>query len=192
MSLDKQISLEVLNEQVKKCTACSLHERRTQTVFGEGAPGARVAFCGEAPGQTEDETGRPFVGRAGKLLDSIIASLDLKREDVYIVNVCKCRPPGNRKPTPDEMDTCKNLFLKKQLEIIQPEVVVALGNTALGGLTGIDGGITTRCGVWENVDGLKVMPCYHPSALLRNPKWKIPAWDAIQKVKSYLKEREVL
>jgi uracil-DNA glycosylase len=182
---DRVRALEVVQDQVRKCTSCSLCKNRTQTVFGEGNPDTVLVLCGEGPGQTEDETGRPFVGRAGKLLDNMIRSIGLEREDVYICNVVKCRPPGNRKPKPEEMDVCKS-FLIRQLQIIQPKVIVALGNTALGGLTGQDGGITNRCGHWEEMQGIKLMPCYHPSALLRNPNWKDPAWHALQKVKSEL------
>ena len=179
----KQKRLDILNSEVTKCQSCRLSESRTQTVFGEGSLDAKVAFIGEAQGATEDETGRPFVGRAGKLLDNMIASMGLKREDVYIANICKCRPPGNRKPTKDEMDACIP-YLSNQLRTIQPKVIVALGNTALGGLTGKDGGIVKRCGEWEwEIDNnWMIMPCYHPSALLRNPNWKEPAWNALQKV----------
>jgi DNA polymerase len=182
---NRLLALGSIKEDVDKCTSCLLCANRINTVFGEGNPKAKIVFCGEAPGQTEDETGRPFVGRAGKLLDNMINSMGLGREDVYILNVCKCRPPGNRKPNSEEMDTCKP-FLLRQLEIIKPKVIVALGNTALGGLTGVDGGITRRCGQWEEACGTKLMPCYHPSALLRNPKWKDPAWFALQKVKKEL------
>jgi uracil-DNA glycosylase len=176
----KQKRLEILSGEVSRCISCRLHEGRTQTVFGEGNIEAKVMFVGEAPGQTEDETGRPFVGRAGKLLDNMIASMGLQREDVYIANICKCRPPGNRKPRPDEMSTCRP-YLSVQLGTITPKVIVALGNTALEGLTG-RGEISKRCGEWEDLSGFKLMPCYHPSALLRNPNWKTPAWNALQKV----------
>lgn len=185
---DRCKALEVISDEVEKCTACSLCRNRTHTVFGEGNPEAKIVFCGEAPGQTEDETGRPFVGRAGKLLDNMIKSMELERADVYILNICKCRPPGNRAPMPEEMDACSH-FLLRQAEIIQPKVIVALGNTALGGLTGNGSGITRRCGEWEEMEvgvqgmkDIKLMPCFHPSALLRNPKWKDPSWYALQKV----------
>jgi DNA polymerase len=181
---ERLVALEVIKQEVEACAECPLALGRTNIVFGEGNPEASVVFLGEAPGQTEDETGRPFVGRAGKLLDNMIQSMNLKREDVFILNICKCRPPNNRKPTPTEMEKCGH-FLVRQLEIIKPKVIIALGNTALGGLTGKDGGITKRCGVWEsseNFPGIKIMPCYHPSALLRNPNWKEPAWRALQEV----------
>lgn len=196
-SSDRHRALEVINAQVQGCTRCSLHKTRTNTVFGEGNPYSKVVFCGEAPGQTEDETGRPFVGRAGKLLDNMIKSMGLEREDVYILNICKCRPPGNRTPSADEMTTCIP-YMFRQMQIIQPDIVVALGNTALGGLTLQGSGITKRCGNWElfrhpkgdgSVDRfVKLMPCYHPSALLRNPKWKDPAWYALQKVAKEIEE----
>lgn len=191
---DSRILLQVQSEAIKNCQKCDLHKARTQTVFGEGDPQARVVFCGEAPGQTEDETGRPFVGRAGKLLDNMIESIGLKRDEVYILNICKCRPPGNRTPSPYEMEACLP-YLRDQLEIIKPEIIVALGNTALGGLTGAGSGITRRCGAWEDIPpniGLPqvaLMPCYHPSALLRNPKWKEPAWHALQAVKNRLETK---
>jgi DNA polymerase len=177
----KQKRLDVLKTEVSKCQSCRLWEGRAQIVFGEGNLDAKIMLVGEAPGATEDETGRPFVGRAGKLLDSMIASMGLKREHVYIANICKCRPPGNRKPKQDEMDTCMQ-YLTTQLETIRPKIIVALGNTALGGLTGHDGGISIRCGNWEGVGEYKLMPCMHPSALLRNPNWKAQAWYALQKV----------
>jgi len=182
---DRILHLETIKTNVQACTACPLHSKRTQTVFGEGNPQASVVFCGEAPGATEDETGRPFVGKAGKLLDNMIQSMGLQRSDVYILNICKCRPPENRKPMPAEMKACAP-FLWAQLGIIQPKVIVALGNTALGGLTGSDKGIMKRCGEWETTtissQVYKLMPCYHPSALLRNPYWKKPAWFALEKV----------
>lgn len=182
--LSKQKRLEILSGEVSRCVSCVLHEGRTNTVFGEGNVDAKVMLIGEAPGQTEDETGRPFVGRAGKLLDNMIASMGLKREDVYIANISKCRPPGNRKPQQDEMNSCMP-YLHLQLAIIKPKVIVALGNTALEGLTG-HGGVSKRCGVWEDIKwgpwSGRLMSCYHPSALLRNPKWKEPAWLALQKV----------
>lgn len=178
---DRIIQLKTIQEQVQGCVSCTLHLKRTQTVFGEGNPLASVVFVGEAPGATEDETGRPFVGRAGKLLDNMIKVIGLERKDVYIANVCKCRPPENRKPKPEEMKICSE-FLRGQLRIIKPKVIVALGNTALGGLTGNDGGIVKRCGEWEEFGDIKLMPCYHPSALLRNPSWKEPAWYALEKV----------
>ncbi len=176
---EKQTHLDVINNDVTCCQVCRLADNRTHTVFGEGNPNAQILFIAEAPGQTEDETGRPFVGRAGKLLDNMILSMGLKREDVYIANIVKCRPPGNRKPKQDEMDACKH-FLLSQIDIIKPKVIVALGNTALEGLTG-SGGITKRCGEVEEFKGIKLIPCYHPSAILRNPNWKTPAWHALQK-----------
>lgn len=180
----KEIHLKLIAGEISQCTNCSLHLTRTNTVPGEGNPDSKIVLLGEGPGQTEDEMGRPFVGRAGKLLNNMIGSMGLKREDVFILNICKCRPPNNRKPTPTEMDKC-GLFLIRQIEILSPKVIIALGNTALGGLTGKDGGITKRCGVWETSDkfpGIKIMPCYHPSAMLRNPNWKEPAWLALQEV----------
>jgi uracil-DNA glycosylase len=166
---------------------------RTNTVPGEGNPDANLIFVAEAPGQKEDETGRPFVGRAGKLLDNMIKSMGVSREDVYILNICKCRPPGNRTPSTEEVNSCIP-YMIRQIEIIQPNVIIALGNTALGGLTLSGSGITKRCENWEcfyskelYTSGIKLMPCYHPAAILRNSKLKEPAWYALQKVVKELK-----
>lgn len=181
--------LENVNNAIRKCEKCSLCKSTVNKVPGEGNRYADVVFCGEGPGQTESETGRPFVGRAGKMLMNMLASIDLKREDVYILNTCKCRPPNNRKPTPEEMDTCFP-FLRDQIRLIQPKIIVALGNSALYSLTGKDGGITKRCGTIEYFtkydENIKIIPNFHPSGLLRNPKWKESAWHAMQLVKKEL------
>lgn len=185
------MKLIVLKAKAESCEACDLCKTRTNVVFGEGNPQAQIVFVGEGPGRTENDTGRPFVGRAGKLLTNMILSIGLKREDVYILNIVKCWPPNNRKPTQEEMNACRP-FLVRQLETIQPRVIVALGNTALGGLTGNDGGITKRCGVWEDVEvgyiKSKLMPCFHPSYLLREPKYKDNAWYALNSVRKLLRE----
>jgi DNA polymerase len=182
--------LLAIASEVDACEHCPLHKDPGKSVPGEGNTDADLMFIGEAPGATESEQGRPFVGRAGKLLDNMIKSIELSRGDVFIGNICKHRPPNNRKPTGAEMQLCIP-FLYRQIEIIKPRVIVALGNTALEGLTGY-GSISKRCGEWEFVDiegqSIAMMPCYHPSALLRNPNWKVPAWHAIQKVKTYLEE----
>lgn len=181
----KELKLLEIVTEINQCTACSLSNTPGLHVPGEGNSEAKIVFLGEAPGATEAEKGRPFVGRAGKLLDNMIQSMDLQRSDVYILNVVKCRPPDNRRPLPAEITSCKS-FLLKQLEIINPKVIIALGNTALGFLTGKDSGIVSRCGNFEKVEingkSIDIMPVFHPSALLRNPKFKEPAWYALQKV----------
>ena len=187
---DNKIKLDVIKCEIGECTRCSLCKTPGKPVPGEGNIDTDIVFIGEGPGSTEAEQGRPFVGRAGKLLDNMILSIDFKREDVWIGNIVKHRPPNNRKPTPEEMKACMP-FLIRQLEIIQPKVIIALGNTALGGLTGIDGGIVRRCGKWEdthiiNGRATKVLPVFHPSALLRRAEWKEPAWHALQKAKKFL------
>jgi uracil-DNA glycosylase len=177
--------LKAIADRAEACSSCSLREGRNKCVPGEGNPDARVIWLGEAPGATENETGHPFCGRAGKLLDNIIISIGLKREDVYIVNICKCRPPNNRKPTPEEMAACIP-FLKEQIEIIRPEVIVAMGATAVEGLLGPGLGITKRHGNWEEFNEIPVMVTFHPSALLRKKEWKDLAWYDLQSVKEKL------
>ena len=180
-------SLEVLQSAVVECTACALSETRRQTVFARGNPKAALCFVGEAPGADEDEQGAPFVGRAGQLLDKMISAMGLSPEgDVYVCNVIKCRPPGNRTPEPDELAACMP-FLREQLENVAPKVIVALGNTATAALLGTTVGITRLRGEWKLYKGKTlVMPTYHPSYLLREgPKQqqgKKEAWDDLQKV----------
>ncbi|MEM6334551.1 MAG: uracil-DNA glycosylase [Planctomycetota bacterium] len=168
---DKQKLLDELNQsQVIDCTQCGLCQHRTQTVFGEGHPDARLMFIGEGPGQTEDQTGRPFVGRAGELLDKQIEAMGLKRDDVYIANVVKCRPPNNRTPTPDEVATC-GPYLVKQVRIVRPEVIVTLGGPASKLILNTPEGITRLRGRWGNFAAtqppIPVMPTFHPAFLLR-------------------------
>jgi DNA polymerase len=164
----KTSALSVMNEkQVTGCTKCRLHETRTHTVFGEGDVDAKIFFIGEGPGETEDETGRPFVGRAGQLLDKMIGAMGLSRSQVFIANIVKCRPPNNRVPAPDEVETCTP-YLTRQLEIIRPKVIVTLGLPAVKYMLG-DPKLTmgkTR-GTWQAWRGIKLMPTYHPSYVLR-------------------------
>ncbi len=155
---------------------------RNTVVFGEGNPDARLMFVGEGPGRDEDMQGRPFVGRAGKLLNKIIEAMGLKREDVYITNVVKCRPPGNRAPLPEESGTCRPLFLFKQIEIIQPEVICTLGATAMKGLFNQDLRISKVRGTFLEFNGTTVMPTFHPAYLLRNPAAKRFVWDDMKKI----------
>jgi DNA polymerase len=178
-------SLEAIREDLGECIRCKLHEHRTNIVFGEGAPDARIVFVGEGPGADEDATGRPFVGRAGQLLDKIIAAIGLKREEVYISNIVKCRPPGNRTPERDEVATCEQ-FLFRQLALIRPKVIVALGSPAFQTLVRTKESITRARGEWREWNGIMVMPTFHPAYLLRVPEKKREAWEDMKKVRDYL------
>jgi DNA polymerase len=171
-----------LPARVAACTRCRLCESRTFTVFGEGTPTARLVFCGEGPGFDEDRSGRPFVGRAGELLsDMIVKGMRMRREDVFILNAVKCRPPENRTPAPDEIAACRP-FLAEQLELIRPAVIVALGNPASQALLGTVPGITRIRGRVFEAFGAKVVPTYHPAFLLRNPAGKRETWTDLQLV----------
>lgn len=178
-------SLEAIREDIGDCTRCKLHEHRTHIVFGEGDPQAKLVFIGEGPGADEDATGRPFVGRAGQLLEKIIAAIGLKRADVYIANVVKCRPPGNRTPERDEVATCEQ-FLFRQLALIRPKVIVALGSPAFQCLLRTKDTITRARGEWREWNGIQVMPTFHPAYLLRSPDKKREAWADMKKVRDYL------
>lgn len=156
-----------LRDQALSCTACGLSETRNSVVFGVGDPGARVMLVGEAPGKNEDLQGEPFVGAAGRLLDELLAGIGLSREEVYIANVLKCRPPGNRDPKPDEIDSCKG-YLREQIRMISPSVVITLGNFATKLLVPTETGITRMRG--QKIDwwlGAKLVPTFHPAAALR-------------------------
>jgi len=165
-----------LNQRALQCSACRLREGCKQVVFGDGNPASEILFVGEGPGSDEDEQGIPFVGRAGQLLNKILAAAEFKREEVYIANVVKCRPPGNRLPNPDEVKICRN-FLEAQIRIMQPRMIVCLG--ALAAQTVIDSRakIGQVRGKWFMRNGIKVMPTYHPAALLRNENYKRPTWE---------------
>jgi len=174
--------LEVLAGTVRGCTRCALHAGRTQTVFARGTGSSRLCFVGEGPGADEDAQGFPFVGKAGQLLDRMIIAMGFSRDEVYVCNIVKCRPPDNRKPEPEEMAACMP-YLKEQLELIAPEVVVALGATAVQGLFGTSEGITRLRGRWKLYAGrIPVMPTFHPAFLLRNPAAKREVWDDLQAV----------
>ncbi|MEK6288706.1 MAG: uracil-DNA glycosylase [Acidobacteriota bacterium] len=181
----RDLSLEAIREDIGDCRRCKLHEHRRTIVFGEGDPKARLVFIGEGPGAEEDASGRPFVGRAGQLLDKIIAAIGLKREDVYIANIVKCRPPGNRTPERDEVDTCEP-FLFRQLAFIQPDVIVALGSPAFQCLMKTREPITRARGEWREWNGIKLMPTFHPAFLLRSPDKKREVWEDMKKVRDYL------
>ena len=176
---------EVLAELVARCTRCSLHEERNRAVFGEGAIDARVVCVGEAPGAKEDETGRPFVGRAGQLLERLLLSIGLPRETVYICNVLKSRPPRNRDPLPEEVEACSP-YLIRQLDIIQPEVILAFGAFATRTLLQTKLALGRLRGRVHEYGGYPVVATYHPAALLRNPAWVRPTWEDLQIVRSML------
>jgi len=172
--------LEILQQQVAQCTLCDeLARTRTQTVFGVGNPKARLCFMGEAPGAEEDRTGEPFVGRAGGLLTKIIEACHLTREDVYILNVLKCRPPGNRNPTPQESANCKQ-YLRRQLELIDPEFICCLGAVAAQNLLETNETIGRLRKRIHTHHGIKVICTYHPAYLLRNPAAKRDCWEDMQ------------
>ena len=176
------MSLPEIREELGDCRRCKLCEERNSIVFGEGNPDARLVFVGEGPGRDEDAQGRPFVGRAGQLLTKIIKAMKLEREDVYICNVVKCRPPGNRNPEPDEVASCEP-FLAKQIRSINPEVVVCLGSVATGLLLKLKNFRMGQLrGTFHNYENSKLMVTYHPAALLRNPAFKKPVWEDMKLV----------
>jgi uracil-DNA glycosylase family 4 len=180
-------SLAAVRADIGDCTRCKLHAQgRTQIVFGVGNPDADLMFVGEAPGADEDVQGIPFVGRAGQLLTKIIEAIDLKREDVYIANVIKCRPPGNRNPEPDEVETCEP-FLFQQIDLIKPKVIVALGKFAAQGLLRTLDPISRLRGRVYDYRGAKLVPTFHPAYLLRNPSSKRDVWEDMKLVKRLLK-----
>jgi uracil-DNA glycosylase family 4 len=167
------------------CSACRLAGSRTNVVFGVGNPNASLMFIGEAPGRDEDLQGEPFVGRAGQLLTDIIKAMKLTRDDVYIANVIKCRPPENRNPEPDELDACRP-FIRQQVAIIKPKVIVTLGRFGLQSLTEKAYSISSVRGQWLEYDGIKLMPTYHPAYLLRTPAAKKDVWADMKKVMAEL------
>lgn len=178
-------ALGKLEKTVSGCIACPLHESRTQTVFGVGNPGTKVLFIGEAPGRDEDLKGEPFVGRAGQLLNKILAAIELKREDVYITNILKCRPPKNRDPQETEVRQCES-YLKQQIELIQPKVICALGRISAQWLLQTNAPLgTLRAGEYF-YEGIRILPTYHPAALLRNPAFKKPTWEDFKRLKTIL------
>ncbi|HUL71475.1 MAG TPA: uracil-DNA glycosylase [Vicinamibacterales bacterium] len=184
-------TLEALRSHIGDCTRCKLHALgRKQVVFGVGNPRAELMFVGEAPGADEDRLGEPFVGRAGQLLTKIIEAIGLKREDVYIANVIKCRPPENRNPEPDEVATCEP-FLNRQLDLIRPRVIVALGTFAAHALLKTDAPISRLRGrVHDFRGGSKLVPTFHPAFLLRSPDRKRDVWEDMKKVRALLAERD--
>jgi uracil-DNA glycosylase family 4 len=178
-------SFEQIHAEIGDCTRCPLHQERTHVVHSEGNRRARLMFVGEAPGADEDAQARPFVGRAGQLLTKIIEAIGLKREEVLIGNVNRCRPPGNRPPTPEEASICKP-FLLREIAVAQPEVIVVLGNTAMKNLLDTREGITRLRGRFQDYQGIKVMPTFHPAYLLRDPSKKRETWEDLKQVRDYL------
>ena len=180
-------TLDQIRSDLGECTRCRLHEGRTTLVFGVGSPDADLVFVGEAPGRDEDRQGVPFVGRAGQLLTTIIASIGLTRDEVYIANVIKCRPPDNRNPALDEVQTCEP-FLFRQLDVIRPKVVVALGAFAVRTLLGSDQAISRLRGRVHDFRGAKLVPTFHPAFLLRSPDRKRDVWEDMKMVRALLAE----
>lgn len=179
--------LPVFREQVAGCTRCRLHEGRRSVVFGEGSPTADVVVVGEAPGREEDRTGRPFVGPAGKLLDRLLMTIGLPREQVFICNVLKCRPPKNRDPRPDEVECCSP-YLHRQLEIISPRVLLAVGKFAAQTLTGRKGSLGGLRGEVHTYRGIPLIASYHPAYLLRSPSRARASWEDLQLLRQVLDE----
>lgn len=181
--------LTALRDEIGDCTRCALHTLgRRQVVFGTGNADADLMFVGEAPGADEDVKGEPFVGRAGQLLTKIIEAINIKREDVYIANVIKCRPPGNRNPEPAEVETCRP-FLLRQIETVKPRVIVALGTFAAQSLLGTDAPISRLRGrVHDYRDGIRIVPTFHPAYLLRSPDKKREVWEDMKLVRAILAE----
>ncbi len=186
---EKASSLEELNSMINNCLKCPLHKNRNNFVFGKGNPNAKVMIVGEGPGAEEDKQGEPFVGRAGKLLTDILKAINFSREDVFIANIVKCRPPGNRTPLPAEMDECMP-FLKKQISLIKPKLILGLGLTAAQGILKKKDSLTNLRGKVFEFETARVMVTYHPAALLRNPNWKRGCWEDVQKFKKLYDELE--
>jgi DNA polymerase len=179
---NRPAALKAIQEEIGDCTRCPLaYAGRHKIVFADGDPNARLMFVGEGPGADEDAQGLPFVGKAGQLLNNMIAAMGVKREQVYIANIVKCRPPGNRTPEPVEATTCSQ-FLVKQIDVVQPEVIVALGSTAATYLLGVKQSLSGLRGRWHSCRGAKLAVTYHPAFLLRDPRQKAEAWKDLQMV----------
>ncbi len=175
-------SLVVLNERIADCLECELGKERNKLVFGSGNPNADIMVIGEAPGADEDEQGLPFVGRAGKLLTKMLEAIYIQRDDIYIANICKCRPPGNRRPTTSEVDACEP-YLKRQIELIKPAFILSLGLTSVDTLLKKKHKMGDIRGNMMDYHGIDMLVTYHPAALLRNPNWKKDAWDDLKKLR---------
>ena len=180
---DNIVDLESFHQQIKDCQKCSLGSKRTNFVFGIGNPDADFVFVGEAPGKEEDLKGEPFVGQAGDLLNKILAAINLNRDDVFILNVLKCRPPQNRNPEPDDVEQCEP-YLKTQIQLINPKLIIALGKVAAQTLLKINLPLNKMREQTFRYEGIDVLVTYHPAALLRNPELKRPTWEDFKKIKS--------
>lgn len=177
--------LETLARMIRACTRCPLADTRTNAVPGEGSPNARVMFVGEGPGQVEDETGRPFVGPAGQLLDELLGSIGLARADVFITNIVKCRPPRNRAPLPDEREACKP-YLGKQIQFIRPLILCTLGGPALAVVGGAENSISRQHGTVIQKKHYRLLPLYHPAAALHNPNLRSTQFEDIKELRRLL------
>ncbi len=178
----KAQTIEELNAQICECTKCPLGHTRTKFVFGVGNPRATLMVVGEAPGADEDAQGEPFVGRAGQLLNKILKAINFEREEVYICNILKCRPPNNRQPQPDEVEQCLP-YLRKQIELVKPRVILCVGLTAAHNLLNTSESLTKLRGRQLSFEGIPLMVTYHPAALLRNPNWKPATWEDVKAVR---------
>ncbi len=185
LAIDKSAALHAIREDLGECVRCRLSQARKHIVFGTGDPEAQLLFVGEGPGADEDVQGLPFVGRAGQLLNNMIQAMGLERNQVYIANVVKCRPPGNRVPERDECDTCSP-FLLRQIDVVSPRVVVALGATAARTLLGTVESMAKLRGQWHDFNGTRLAVTYHPAYLLRDPRQKKETWKDLQMVMQYL------
>ncbi len=174
------LNLEELHSKIHNCQKCGLSKSRTNFVFGDGNPNADIMLIGEAPGAEEDKTGIPFVGRAGKLLTDILKAINLTREEIYIANILKCRPPKNRDPQPEERDACMP-YLLKQIDLIKPKMILCLGRIAANTLLGTNQSLTKLRENVHEFHGVPMIATFHPAALLRNPNWKRPVWEDVQK-----------
>ena len=184
------MTLESINEEVRICTACGLCHTRTNTVFGAGNPNTDIMFVGEAPGRTEDETGIPFVGAAGRLLNDYLTAVGLSRDEIYIANIIKCRPPNNRDPKPEEEDCCIH-FLHQQIDLIDPKLIVCLGRIAAKRLIDPNFQVTRQHGELFKYQGRAIMATFHPAALLRNPANKVPTFTDFEKICSIAKQNNL-
>jgi uracil-DNA glycosylase len=180
--------LESYRLDICGCDRCGLAKTRTHFVFGSGSPSANLMLVGEAPGEEEDRRGEPFVGAAGQLLDKILAAIGFERSEVYICNILKCRPPGNRDPQPEEVESCIP-FLYKQIEIIDPKLILALGRVAAQNLLSTQAPLNRLRGGMHELRGVPLMVTFHPAALLRNPEWKRPVWEDVQRLRTLYDER---
>lgn len=181
------MDLQSIHRRYADCTRCPLHTGRNRVVFGEGNPHSPLLFVGEGPGADEDRQGRPFVGKAGQLLNKILAAAEIPREDIFITNIVKCRPPGNRTPTEEEMDTCIAI-LREQYSVIRPRLIVTLGSAPTRALIDPDARITCVRGKWFERKGVRMMPTFHPAYLLRNPSGKRDAWRDFQAIRDAYRE----